>query len=92
MELDPKLRAGAMGKIETKALNKSSRIRVAAKSVTFEQKLQREKMTPAEKRAELEASQLADMKKVLASKALQLEKLFKEWDEVSLARAATTCT
>ena len=35
---------------------------------------------------------LDDMKKVLASKALQLEKLFKEWDEVSLARAATTCT
>ena len=52
--------------------------------VSFDDSMRSEggsKMTAAEKKAELEMKNLEDMRKMLASKALKLEQLFKEWDE-----------
>ena len=77
MQLSAELQDGAMGAIETKAQNKSTKMRVAAHATSFAVKM---KKKLSDRQSVTDQTQ-QELREKLMKNALKLGDMFKKWDE-----------
>jgi hypothetical protein len=77
MTLAADLQDGAQGNIEVKAMNKSSKARVAAKAITFASKMKKK----LSDRQSVNDQTQQELREKLMKNALKLGDMFKKWDE-----------